>query len=83
MALPPELQTSIASLRAKHAALIEAVQAYREGSLVSSRQTLLDEAAELTERLEIEEHTLLGQIARASNMSQEDLAALRRGERPE
>lgn len=30
MALPPELQTSIASLRAKHRALIEAVQACRD-----------------------------------------------------
>lgn len=83
MALPPELQSSIDSLRAKHRALIEAVQAYRGGSLDSSKQALMEEAAELTERLEIEEHTLLGQVARASGMSHQTLAALRRGERPE
>lgn len=66
MTLPAELQTSINSLKAKHAALVQAVNDYRNGSVGASKQALDDKAAEINRLLEVEEKTLLGQVARKS-----------------
>lgn len=82
MTLPAELEASVLQLRSKHRDLIAAVQAYRTGTVAASYQELMDMADKLLEQLDIEEHTLLGQVARASGMSHQTLAALRRGERP-
>lgn len=66
MTLPAELQTSVNQLRAKHTALIEAVNAYRTGTVGASKQDLLNMAAEIDKRIKVEEKTLLGQVARKS-----------------
>lgn len=69
MTLPVELETSVNQLRLKHAALIDAVNAYRSGTIDTSKQELLEMAAAFTGRLEIEEYTLLGQVARKAGLS--------------
>lgn len=77
MTLPVELETSVNQLRLKHAALVQAVNDYRSGTINASKQELLDMAAEITERLEVEEYTLLGQVARVGGITPAQLALLR------
>lgn len=68
MTLPVELETSVTQLRAKHTALIDAVNAYRSGTIDASKQELLTLADDIDKQLTVEEHTLLGQVARKGRM---------------
>lgn len=79
MTLPLELETSVNQLRAKHTALIDAVNNYRTGTIDISKQELLDMADKLVEQLEIEEYTLLGQVARKAGLHPRILQGLREG----
>lgn len=68
MTLPVELETSVNQLRSKHAALIDAVNAYRSGTIDASKQDLLTLADDIDKQLTVEEYTLLGQVARKGRM---------------
>lgn len=59
-----DLKNSIADLQTRHAALITAVQQYRNGSVGVSKAEIIAAAAALEDRLNTEESTLLGLAGR-------------------
>ena len=66
--LSPELEASVNDLRAKHTKLVEAINAYRNGTVTPSKEEMAALAAEMEDTIPLEENALLGQIARAGGL---------------
>lgn len=71
--LSNELNNSIVELKARHTALLEAVQGFRTNSIGKSKDELTALYSSLNAQLEDEESTLLGMLARASTKPQPSL----------